>query len=367
MHASFFESLMVVLEVCTPCIKGKINVELILFITGFTLLKLTGGLSWYIKLIDDYENRDKQGGCYKQMKRMHMKRKELVQMFNYLERDTRSKRGLKIITSTSTTATVPTQLESAPPSPEVPISPSFAQNGWRRQKLRHLNRNASISKWFKKHNLTRFLVDTVAFYLIYLSCDTAVSTYMMKPMIEVSKMDVYNALPSSQLNITHGYHPSIINRFLSESLKLVGQDEEEKFHVAEELAKILEDTVYSKGDRTCTGNNVVIYHDDNNNNNNEDQSIEEHEKSRLDADEQKCHAINILPHLIELRRLEEKWATEDDEFMLNAISSLSYGEFFGNYDAVFWKPGSYFLFYFTLFVVSLISLSKVGVSANSIF
>lgn len=328
--------------------------NLFLFLSGFCLLKMTGGLLWYVDFMDDIYCRD----IYKRIKYINKQRKRVMKCI----------------------------IGSCFSSTSGRIAPTLNSLSWHdllfQQRLRYIQKETQVLQWFKRHSRMALLVDTIAFYLIYISCTSTVSTYLTESMIQTPKIDILNGLPSNEFNITNhnGYHPSLVNRYLTSSMTLYTEDDdddddESKYHIDETLAHLLlqDDISIDKNDEFESNNRPICPRRQHNDhvliNNTCAFQNELHYLSNLNEFCETGGNNNelILSRIAILREMEERWSRIDDEYIQQVISPYSYTAFFGSYETAFVTPQWYFLFYAFSFCFSLLLLAKVGVPAESVF
>jgi hypothetical protein len=381
MHCGFYECFSTVIEIINPYFDDTIckdSINVFLFLTGIFLLRLTGGLSEYCDFMDDEDDE------------VYYKKKNMRTMIS------KTLRKVNEISKASSA--------SAPASATTPMTISVLQSmSWkgtvRRQKIRTMRREAKARRWFGRKPLFTCLIDLLAFYCMYISVNNFVGSNTVSYTIEQSKLDILNALPSSQIVRStissdesskdySGYHPSLISRFLRTSLDLVPEDSS-RFELNEEYMEMIRDNVeqiYADADdddedinraekEDGIENYVDLDHDSCTVNledkNDDDQCTAVlYENRESESITQSCHSTcdkSILEsYMSGLLELEEQLTAEDDEYILGITSQGSYAEYFGNYEAKFVSSGPYFTLYSLVFLLSLFLFTKVGVSPENV-
>ena len=337
-HGSLYECVSTILEATTPSLNAKY-----MFLCGLILLRITGGLEWYIDFMDDED-----GNMNEKVGNMHRQRKVLLR---YLSKG--------VLFSTLTTARM-----------------SSWQNMVRNQRLRMVQQRSRAVKWFKRFPMVTLLVDLFAFYLIFISCTNVVSS-LVTPMISTHKYDLLSDLPSSQLNITNGYHPSLINRYLSAALQQQSDDNLENYYqINNRFVEIVQDEIMKKKKNNDIVNHMKwcsaesVDHESNSNTclqeNHNASTFNSDDDVHLYHDNYRTSFDDTSFHIMAMRDLEEKWSYIDDEYIREVTSPWAYDGFFGNAESGFTKCPQYFALHASILVVTLYLLQKVGVSAGNI-
>ena len=281
--------------------------------------------------------------------------------------------------------------------------------GWR---LRLFQIKSNMTQRMKKCPNIIAILDLVAFYLIYLVCTGFIYTNIIKPMTEIPKIDLLNQLPSNRFNITQGYHPSVVNRYLNEGIKLdysVRKNNNStdtgtiQNMVHQDLIRLLQKTM-DDTDQTFEEKNGTIYVNKSKSYNGSSSSCTIHDIDNPTEDPNQCKASNddvirnitvpfrkkwyrndrsmdtenydelwthyqmdISSHFLAFQELETKWTEEDYIYMENMVSPFSNTELFGKYDACLMRCFEYFFAYVFVLIGTLVLLSLMGVSAVNIW
>ena len=304
-HVSFYECFMTILYCLPPCR------NVIFLIVGLFLLRMTGGCIWYLSLTEDRNNYFVMREKIKEMK---------IQKDNMLLRYWNIKNNK---------------------DDQLSLMTLFS--------LKIIQREKIIVSWFKKYRGVRLIVDMVAFYLIYTVWYNQI--HSMESIIEIPKVDLIKNLPSSLLNITNGYHPSTIHKYLVESLREIQPREVENHFQVDNCLISKKYEIFTK---PIIDHNLDVC------------TVQDNCHIQDDLLSSSDYLLCIKDHLLVLQELNEKWTAMDYEYISHVISPASSALFFGDYSATFASSRIYFVFHMIIVIVALLFLSKIGVPATNI-
>lgn len=337
-HGAFYNCFATVLEAVGPHLIFSQNSMLLL--VALTISSLTGAFHWYLDFMDDADE-------------------DISKRWTKFQREKR-------------------RLHSLLTNRKQSMSESLliSSNKFLSMRLYIFEMKYKATRKLKKIPAIQVFLDLVAFYCIYTSTSNVAYTSFV-PIIQTPKIDVINQLPSSHLNVTEGYHPSLLMRYLTQGVRIEELkknnvdvwETNETFAVDEALIRMLQETLnHSKsneaigecllddssgeivdGHNQCQASKNVLVDDDWN--------------IASSTDSQ----MSLSSHFLAFQKLEGRWTEEDYVFFTKITSPSSVVELFGNYETMLVKCSHYFLLYAFVMGVTLVLLALVGVPAINIF